>query len=132
MEKSTKAALKEMTTTVNETEGKRPLLYDELTMQEKVMLASIVAHPGWVVVVKLMDAACTDATKQVIKLNPTTPGYDKSLKTLHQMAQAINRFSAQLLTSIDFHTQRGEAQLREDEDYAELAATIANLDQMQQ
>jgi hypothetical protein len=86
-----------------------PLLCDDLQLVEKLTLSSLSAQPGFNVLVKIMNAACDRATKDVIKLNPAEKGYQQQLVTLQSRARFMNEFCQQVLDSIDWQVKDGEA-----------------------
>jgi hypothetical protein len=90
----------------------KPILQDELTLPEKVMLAGVLMHPGWEVVMKIARAGCNDETNKVIKLDVLTPNYERILPALQQLAQAAWHFSNRLFESIEYHAKYGEAETR--------------------
>lgn len=85
-----------------------PLLCDDLQLVEKVTLASLVSQPGYAVLVKIMDAACTRATEDVIKLDPTEKGYTQKLIALQSRARHMNEFSSLVLKSIKWQVEDGK------------------------
>jgi len=91
------------------------------------MLANLVLQPGWQVVVDMFESACKEATSRVIKLDVEADNYSKKLAALQQMAQCTNRFSARVLSSIDFHVRHAQFEVAEQEEAAEKAAILAEL-----
>ena len=85
-----------------------PLLCDDLQLVEKVTLGSLVSQPGYAVLVKMLDAACSQATKDVIKLDPTEKGYTQKLIALQGRARHMNEFSSLVLKSITWHVEDGK------------------------
>ena len=85
-----------------------PLLMDNLTTAEKVLLANLSLHPGYKVLIKLLEAACTAATNDVIKLDPMVEEYRRKLEHLQQAARTVNKFSSLVLRSVDYHSQCGQ------------------------
>jgi hypothetical protein len=84
-----------------------PLLCDDLQLVEKITLSSLSAQPGFNILVKIMNAACDKATKDVIKLNPATEGYMRELATLQSRARFMNEFCQQVLDSINWQVEDG-------------------------
>lgn len=113
---------------INTTEGQKPLLYDELTTPDRVSLANLVLQPGWSILIRMMESACTVSTQKVIKLDPEIADYDRKLAALQQMARSTNAFSARLLSSVDFHTQRGIAEQQEADAKSELDVLLSGLE----
>jgi hypothetical protein len=81
-----------------------PLLYDELTLEDKVYLANLTLHEGYKVLKRLMSAACTRATEAVIKLDPMDADYGRKVQIAQQQARDRNEFCSSVLKSIEFHT----------------------------
>ena len=84
-----------------------PLLIDGLTLPEKIMLGQTSLTPGFAVLIKLMDAACTDSRMLINDANPEDPDYEQILKARQQYSRAINRFASLVLKSVKYHTQNG-------------------------
>lgn len=84
-------------------EGSKPLMMDELGVGEKVLLANLSLHPGYKVLEKLFGAACSQATQDVIKLDPLTDDFERKLMYLQQAARTVNRYTTLVLRSIDYH-----------------------------
>lgn len=95
---------------MSEREAPKPLLMDELSTGEKVLLANLSLHPGFQVLIKLFDAACTSATNDVIKLDPLVEEYDRKLAYLQQAARTVNKFTNLVRKSIIYHSAMGEAE----------------------
>ena len=95
-----------------------PLLMDELTTPERVMLAQSTFHGGHKVIIKLFDAACTRATADIVRLDPENPQYDHLLSVRTQRARNINEFCALVLKSIDYHVNAVHAETIQDEEKA--------------
>lgn len=85
-----------------------PLLIDDLQLVEKLSLASLSQQPGFIVLVKVLNAACAKATKDAIQLNPIDEGYDRKIKALHTRARDFNEFSSLVLDSIAYHVKDGK------------------------
>jgi hypothetical protein len=118
---------KDLKTASNETEGKKPILYDELDLTKRTMLANLILQPGWPVVIEIAEAVCKEATNKVIKLDVESLDYSKKLAALQQMAQSTNRFCARLFSSIDFHATRAKYDHDQQNDAAEKAALLAEI-----
>lgn len=74
---------------------------NELSLDERSYLARLSLDPGYAILKRLMADACRQATEDVIKLDPTVDEYAEKLKSLQQIARAMNQFSANLIKSID-------------------------------
>lgn len=121
----------DLKTAVNETEGKKPLLY-EMDQVKRVNLASLVLQPGWQVLIEMMEFACKEATGRVIKLDVEVDGYSKKLAALQQMAQCTNRFCARVLSSVDYHVNLAVYQQSQEDEAAEKAALLAEITESHQ
>lgn len=87
--------------------AQQPLLIDGLTLAERITLGSLAQQPGFMVLVKIMNAACERATADVIKLEPSEEGYQRKLMAFQTRARNINEFSSSVLKSIDWQVQFG-------------------------
>lgn len=92
-----------------------PFGYNELSLEEKIYIGSLSKHPGFVVLKKLMDSACDQATKLVIKLDPEDPAYDTKLKARQLVARVTNDVCATMLKSIVMHTNAGAVEEQAEE-----------------
>ena len=110
----------------NETEGKKPLLYD-MEHTKRINLANLVLQPGWQVLIEMFESACKEATGRVIKLDVEADGYSKKLAALQQMAQCTNRFCARVLSSVDYHVNVATYQQTQEDEAAEKAALLAEI-----
>jgi len=92
-----------------------PLLAGELTLTQRVSLASLKQHPGFPVLEQLLMAACKRATEEVIKLDPIEEGYERKLKALQLKARERNEFSLLILGSIEWQSDVDVIQKQEQE-----------------
>src|ERR1700685_472043 len=90
---------------------RKPLLQEELTTNERLMLAQLSQHPGFAVLIRFIEAECANATQEVIKLDPGTPEYDRILISRQNPARAMNKFAASIRDSVNYHTQEAIAEL---------------------
>jgi len=84
--------------------AQKPLLMDGLSNIEKANLAQMALMPGYLVLEKLMEAACDESRIAINDVNPEDPGYVDVLKARQQYSRAINKFSVLVLRSIKWHT----------------------------
>ena len=84
-----------------------PLGYSELTTAEKMYLGDLMRHPGYAVLKKLMEAASTQATENVTKLDPEDAAYDAKLKSRHLVSRVTNDVCATLIKSVVMHSEAG-------------------------
>jgi hypothetical protein len=97
------------------TKVEKPLLMDELTLPEKVMLGQLSLSPGYQVLVKMMEAACENSRLAINDVNPEEPGYVEVLKARQQYSRAVNKFCVLVLRSIDYHKDHGIAEEQQKE-----------------
>jgi hypothetical protein len=95
-----------------------PLLMDELSVAEKIVLGQLTHQPGFTVLQKLFDAACTRATADIVKLDPEEEGYDRVLAVRSQRARTMNEFANSIRKSVLFHTQTVITEAQEDDQQA--------------
>jgi len=93
-----------------------------LKPQEREALASMTYMPGFHILVKLMEEACSMAVADVIKVSPKDPKYDEMLKALQLEARAMSEFSDNLLKSMGWHVRMAEALLKAKDEAALQAA----------
>ena len=98
-----------------------PLLADELSTPERVMLGQTTTHGGYKIIIKLMEAACTRATQDTVRLDPEESDYERKLSVRTQRARNIIEFSALVLKSIDWHVNAVQTQAAEEQQGAEAA-----------
>jgi hypothetical protein len=96
-----------------------PLLMEDLTHPERIFLTQIVQHAGFQVLIKLMDAGCTRATQDIVRLDPEKPDYERLLTYRSQRSRNINEFSAWVFKSVEYHTGKLRAEEVNDEVQAE-------------
>ena len=85
-----------------------PLAYDELSFDEKIFLGSLSKHPGFIVLKRLMESACKQATENLVKLNPEDERYNEKLKARQMAARITNDVCASLLKSIIMHSESAQ------------------------
>lgn len=103
------------------------MLCYNLTLDEKVYLANLVAHPGFRVLQRMMEEACKNAEAEVIRLNPEEDGYEKKLKARQLTARAMADFCTSLIKSFNVHTTAAveeDKQKRLDEALREAGAPV--------
>lgn len=92
-----------------------PLLADGLSTAERVSLGMLAAHPGYVVLEKMIRAAVDRANAKVMKVDPADANYNRVLSATQQEARATNTFAMLVLRSIAYHTQVGALQAQTEE-----------------
>jgi hypothetical protein len=101
-------------------EIRAPLLYDDLNMEDRLYLANLQQQPGYKVLIKVFNAACARATRDVISLDPMAENYSRKLSALQQMSRAMNEFCAAVCKSVQWHSLKGLAEQREEQEVEEL------------
>lgn len=90
------------------------MLGREMDELERAQLINMTFHPGYQILIHMMNQACELATAAVIKLDPiVTEDFDRKLSSLQNIARATNDFCASLIKSIEAHkfgegVKRGE------------------------
>lgn len=77
-----------------------PLLYDEITSQQRTALASLTHHPGYEVLQTIMSKSCERINARLVKLDPLDPEYEKKLTRLHLQSRTVNEFCSSVLKSV--------------------------------
>ena len=110
------------------TNGK--MLCRDLNEVEMAYLSNLCQHPGFKVIVKMMEEACENATREVIQLDPVnTDDYEHKLAILQLTARATNSFCSSFLKSVEVHANRAFADEQEKEAEAIMLARFAALKQ---
>jgi hypothetical protein len=78
----------------------QPLLFDEITSQQRTALASLVHHPGYEVLQLIMSKSCERINARLVKLDPQDPEYEKKLTRLHLQSRTVNEFCSSVLKSV--------------------------------
>lgn len=86
-----------------------PLCADRLTMEEQLYLSSLSKHPGFLVLKKLMEDACSQASAKVVRVKPDDPERTAKISAYQAEAYSINSFCAAVLKSCGWHAMTGEA-----------------------
>jgi hypothetical protein len=85
------------------TTQKIAILYGKLNITEQVVLANLVQHPGFKVLVKMFEQACEDATADVLKVNPEDANYERLLAATQQRSRSTHQFCERIRDSIQHH-----------------------------
>lgn len=80
-----------------------PILQDQLTLPERVMLIGLTRHIGFPVLVKLIVAACDQATIDINRADPEAENYERILAARQQKSRAFQEFATLLQDSIEYH-----------------------------
>jgi hypothetical protein len=89
-----------------------------LKPQEQEALAHMTYVPGFPILVRLMEEACSQAVAEVIKVNPADPKYNEMLKSTQLEARAMSEFSNALIKSMGYHVRVAEAVIKAKEEAA--------------
>lgn len=103
------------TTNSKENKATGTLLREELSPSEVVMLAQMTHHGGFIVLKKLMEALCTRASEDLIRLDPEDKEYERKLSVRTQRARTINETCSVILKSIRAHVDSEVAQEQAEE-----------------
>lgn len=103
----------------------RQILSPDLTQAEKVMLAQTIMTPGWKVVIKMANDACSVATKDTIKVAQEDPSYERIVVERQRRARNIIEFSDLLMESIHSHADSMRKVEQKEED--EAVERVANM-----
>ena len=98
------------------------MLCRELTFQQQMNLWGLTKHPGFEVLVMLMDEAVRDSAADPIRLDPMSDKYEEKLAKLALIARSTNDFCASVRNAVLTHITAAEAQKRQDEEDAQLDA----------
>lgn len=85
-----------------------PFCEDSLSSDEKLYLSSLSKHPGFMVLKKLMEDACTQMATKIVKVKPEDPERITKINAYQLEAFAINDFCATLIKSCGWHATNGE------------------------
>jgi hypothetical protein len=106
---------------VEKKETEMPLLMDELTAPEKVMLGITVGSPGFRIYTRICEAARLRSMAKIAELNPEEPDYDHKLSVRAQHARTTEATIELIRKSVNYHTQNLQTQAENDKDEAEAA-----------
>jgi hypothetical protein len=98
-----------------EKEVPKPFLMMDLNLPEKAMLGQTTLTPGFLILVKLIEAGCKSYSDKVVKTNPEDPNYLQILGYRQQAARSVNEFCDLLRASVNYHVERGIDEEREKE-----------------
>jgi hypothetical protein len=109
--------------------AKTPLLQNQITQAEMVMLGHLAAHPGYAIFERLLRATVDEANAAVLKTEPADPNYNRLLAARQQEARATNLLAEKLLRSISTYSRTGAYLAQTDEQKASqrVAAMLADL-----
>ena len=102
-------------------ETELPLLMDELTAPEKVMLGLTMGSPGFRVYVRVCEAAIARAIGKVAELDPEDSDYTHKLSVRAQHARTTKETIELIRKSVNYHTQNLQSQVDSEKDEAEAA-----------
>lgn len=85
----------------------KPILMDELNVADRTKLAQTVLTPGWSVVIRMIESVCDDSRVAINDVDPEEENYEHVLKAVQQYSRAVNKMSALLLKSIEWHVAQG-------------------------
>lgn len=82
-----------------------PLLFDTLSQPERAALATLSHHPGYDVLVRMMQESCKRITERLAKLDPLAQDYSEKLPLLHLQCRTVNEFCSSVLKSVEFQAR---------------------------
>ena len=92
------------------------MLCRDLTLQQQLNLWGLSQHPGFEVLVMLMDEAVREASADPIRLDPVkTQNYHEVLERLTLTARATNDFCASVRNAVLTHINAAAERKKEDE-----------------
>ena len=97
------------------------MLLREMTYQEQMNLWGLTKHPGFDVLVALMDEAVRDTAADPIRLDPIkTENYEDKLAKLALIARATNDFCMSIRNAVNTHINAAAAKQKQDEEEAKM------------
>jgi hypothetical protein len=91
------------------------MLGRDLTLQQQLNLWGLSQHPGFEVLVMLMDEACRESAADPIRLDLMADKYDEKLVKLTLIARATNDFCASVRSTVLTHINAAAEQKKQDE-----------------
>lgn len=93
-----------------------PLLREELTLLERAQLQQIVMLPGFKVLIKIANAACTRFNNRVVKLDPEASDFDEKVGKRQLKAWVASKICTMIFKAVDWHTEQVAATEKENEE----------------
>lgn len=84
------------------------ILGDNLTQEKRLLLGQLSVTAAWVVLREMMEEACLEATKAVMKVDPMADKYPELLQRAQMEARALNEFSVSVIKSVERQTKIGQ------------------------
>lgn len=81
----------------------KKILCPQLTPLKRAMLLQTISTPGWDVVIEIANAACDEATKDIIRINPEDQNADRAVVVRQQSARNMTEFSEVFFRSVHEH-----------------------------
>lgn len=91
------------------------MLLRDMTYLEQMNLWGLTKHPGFDVLVSLMDEAVRDSAADPIRLDPMSEHYEDKLAKLTLTARAVNDFCMSLRNAVNTHVNAAAAKQKQDE-----------------
>ncbi len=92
-----------------------PILEGVLQITDQVTLGNMTLHPGYKILIRMINTACAAANATVVSTNPEADDYDRILRSRQQRARNWSELSIWLFKSIDWHTKSGSSSQSEEE-----------------
>jgi hypothetical protein len=93
----------------------KKILCPNLTPMKRALLLQTISTPGWEVVIEIANAACDEATKAIVRINPEDENADRAVVVRQQSARNMSEFSEQFFRSIHEHANSIKNVKNEDE-----------------
>jgi hypothetical protein len=102
-----------------------PLMYEGLTPQQRLDLGRTVETPGFAVIKLLLDDACDQSLRAIIKVNPEDPDYHTKVEARQITSRIMNDVCATLIKSVVMHSEVAKVEANLARAQKELQAEMA-------
>jgi hypothetical protein len=92
-----------------------PLLREELSAAERIILGQLTQQPGFNIIVRMHEAACARANNDAIKLDPEEDGYERKLSVRTQRTRNFNECVNLVRKSINWHVEAVVVEAQQDD-----------------
>ena len=96
------------------------MLCRDLTFTEQMALANLAQHPGFDVLVKILDDTCRQAAAEPVKVDPLDKDYAHKVTELTRSARMVNDFCASVRASVNTHISAAVMKQNEDQLQAQM------------
>src|SRR5208282_1587638 len=84
------------------------VLGDKLSQEKRLLLGQMSVTAAWIVLKDMMEEACLEATKAVMKVDPMADKYPELLQRAQMEARAMNDFSVSIIKSVERQVKVGQ------------------------